>query len=804
MVFFTDDNAEKHLQSLLDYFDRVNYPFQPLSAETKEFFGRYFGGHGLVNFCDLVFGPYYEKYHGDDGEMCWMDYANRAPTKSLAVALLGLIHPSSSFISTLEALSIPSPTFAARLKKAWKNSTEVRSTAFHLLDLPLSALHPQFFKLMGEPADTSLYALPRSRCHPILLVPFWDPPVVTRKETSQQQVMTSLPCLPMGYFLFRLLIFGMKRVRRNSADYLAYRKNSTVATWMWHAKDVIYSTFKKKIPVDMPFYAQLLQSYIQIYVSAALPRHLSSKTSIADITWTTNDAVASVLILAPELLAHREVVQPLRELDRFPCKNTESLARILSVVPLYTRMVYAMSEESSSSPFMDSTAVTSQDYPVSSSSKAQCDIENIRKTLYRNCLVVLRECLLSLELEPHFKSAHFLYCLELWAVLMNPFEKQQKMAPPLYVAQHFESFGFLVVDVLNMIVKSSFVHSMTEASAKVLKKCFLLMSQDAVGTLLGEINLSQPSSHTVAEMLTRHFVLNWIGNDGVIQLPNLHGNTTCSLAARAYVALEGLITDDTTEIMRGELKEILSLMNCVFPRLAEFRDTWCPLEKASVNSCKAASIPTPTVVRPLTESEKSLFFRGGKGNQKVFSKGLRFPIRNRRVPGNHNGAFQTSFRNELPALLVFSRYLDGFIEAILEKYYSSVIPKCDNGHRLLLAYSKNYVCTHHTREPAIWECTICETVYGSCCRGLPCRANGERLAPTNMPGNDAQQCIACGQVVSEDSYIFSSQREGGSYFCPDCASRPFRPPSLRWIASYQTWSILGVLSLFCILISFLS
>ncbi|CAJ1036933.1 hypothetical protein Q4I32_007606 [Leishmania shawi] len=802
MMDFRDVAAEEQIRGFLEYFDRVNYPLQPLTTETKSFFGRFFGGNGFISFCDLLFGPYYEKYLAED-EMCWMDYANIAPTKSLAVTLLGLIHPSSAFISTLEALSIPSTTFGTRLKKMWKNSPAARSTAYYLLDLPLLALHPQFLKLMGEPADSNLHTLPRSRCHPILLVPFWDPPIVTRRESSQQQIMTSLPCLPMGYFLFRLLLFGMKRVQRNSTDFLAWRKNANVVTWLWGAKDRLSSAFYKTIPTDMPFYAQLLQSYIQIYVSAALPRHLSSNTNIADISWTTNDATASVLILAPELLAHRELLQPISETDRLSCKNPEALAQILFVVPLYTRMIYAMSEESSSSPFMDCAAITPHDYAVSSSCKAQTDIENIRKTLYRNSLTVLRECFLSLELEPYCKNAHFTYCLELWAVLMNPFEKQQKVTPSQYVAQHFESFGFLMVDVLNMIVKSSFVYSMAESGATVLKKCFLLMSQDPVITLLAEINASPPSSHAVAETLARHFVLNWVGSDGNIQLPNLHGTTTCSLAARAYVSLEKLITDDVTEVMQRDLKETLSLMGCIFPGIVQFLDIWRSSAKATIKNPKYVPTPAMAVVRPLTESEKSRFFRGGKGHQKVFAKGLVLPIRNGHIPGNRDATLQTSLRNEIPALLGLSRLLDAIIARSLEKYYSSTIPQCDRGHNLWLTYSKNYACTHHAREPAIWECAICETLYGSCCRGLPCRANGERLVTCSETGTAVQQCVICGQVVPEDSHIFFIQNGTGSFFCPDCASRPFTPLSMRWIASYRTWAALVGLFLLYILISLL-
>ncbi|GET92912.1 hypothetical protein, conserved [Leishmania tarentolae] len=790
MMDFRDVAAEEQIRSFVEYFDRVNYPLQPLSTETKAFFGRFFGGNGFVTFCDLLFGPYYDKYVTEDEEMCWMDFANLEPTKSLATTLLSLIHPSSAFISTLEALSIPSATFGARLKKGWKNSTAVRSASFYLFDLPLTALHPQFFKLMGEPTDSNLYALPRSRCHPILLVPFWDPPVATRKEFSQQQVMTSLPCLPMGYFLLRLLLFGMKRVQRNSTNFLACRKKANIVAWMWQVKDGLYSAFYKTTPVDMPFYTQLLQSYIQIYVSATLSRHLSSKTSIADVAWTSNDVTASVLILAPELLAHRKLLQPINENDRVSCKNPETLAQILFVLPLYTRMVYAMSEDSSSSPFMDDAALTPKDYPVNSSSKALNDIENIRKTLYRNCITVLRECFLSLELEPYCKNAHFTYCLELWAVLMNPFEKQQKIAPPQYVVQHFESFGFLTVDVLNMIVKSSFVYSMTESGAKVLKKCFLLLSQDPVVTLLEEINASQLSSHTVAEMLARHFVLDWVGSDGSIQLPNLQGSTTCSLAARAYVSLERLINDDISEGMRIELKETLCLMECVFPKITEFLDTWRASESITPKNSKSASVPTVAVVRPLTETEKSHFFRGGKGNERVLARGLRLPIRNGCVPGNRDEVSKTSLREEIPALLGVSRFLDALIAKILEEYYSNMIPKCDYGHNLWLTYSKNITCTHHASEPGIWECSICEKVYGSCCRGLPCRASGERLVACSGESSAAQQCIVCGQVVSEGSHMFCPQEGTGTYFCPDCASRPFNSPSMRWIASYRVWAVL--------------
>lgn len=803
MMNFASARVEESVASFCDYFDRVNYPVQPLSSETKAYFNTFFGGDGFVTFCNLLFGPYHETYRIDEEEMCWMDYANLSPSKGVAARLLGLIHPSSTFISAIEALSIPPATFAARLKSGWKNSTEARTSAFYSIDLPLSALFPQFFQLMGEPADANLHALPRSRCPPILLVPFWDPPVVTRKEASQQQVMTSLPCSPMGYFLLRLFLFGMRRVQRSGAEYVSEAKKVGLVSWLRRTKAMVFGAFYRSIPVEMPFYAQIVQSYIQVYVSAALPRHLGSKSSITDVAWTTNDVTATVLLLAPTLLAHRHLLQPASEETRFPCTNAETLAQVLSVVPLHTSMVYAISDDGGDSPFGDGGATAPLDFALATSSKAQTDLEHIRRTLYRNCLTVLREALLSLSLDPYCKAAHFTYCLELWAVLMNPFEKQQRTAPPQYVAHHFEAFSYLTADVLNMIVKSSFVCAMTEDSARVLKKCFLILSHDAVLSLLSDVNASQSSSISVADTVCRHFVLNWAGSDGNVRLLNLHGETTCNLAARAYVALEKAVAEDVSSVIRDEVRETLAFMERAFPRLPRFLETWRAPATALPKKSRGASTPAVTVVRPLSESEKRRFFKGGRVSQKAVLRGLRVPTHDGRVPGSHDTALQVSFSHESPSVVGFSRLLDAFFVFGLELWYSRLIPKCDRGHNLWLTYSRNYACVNHHHEPAIWECKICETVYGSCCRGLPSNNKDERLQRVNYAAGDVHQCCACGQVVPENSNLFFSPKAIDRVLCPDCASRPYQFHSCRWIASYTTWAMASVALLFFLLLYFL-
>ncbi|KPA86475.1 hypothetical protein ABB37_00626 [Leptomonas pyrrhocoris] len=804
MMDFRDVTAENQIKGFSAYFDSINYPAQPLSAESKVFFNTFFGGEGFITLCDLLFGPYYDKGASDARELCWMDYANLAPTQSVATALSGLIHPNSAFISTLEALSTPSATFSARIKKGWKNAAEARLESFLYTDLPLSSVYPQSYQLMTEPGDSNLYVLPRSRVPPILLVPFWEPPVVTRKELSQQQILTSLPCSPIGYFVFRLFFFGMKRVKQYSGDYLAQRRRRNFFSCMWHLKEVAYASLFKTVPIDMPYYTQLLQTYTQIYVSPSLPRHLSSKATIGDVTWTTCDTVAALLIMAPSLLAHRQMKQPLDENTRFGCTNPESLAQITSIVPLHTSMVYALLQNRSDFPVQDSQFSVPPDFPLDASSKAQSDLESIGSTLYRNCLILLRECLLSLDLEPYCKSSHFTYCFELWAVLMHPFDKQQRPMASQHVLHHFEAFSFITVDVLNMLVKSSFCRSMNEESVKVLKKCFFLLSQDSVGSLLGDIHTSQTSPRSIADVVSRYFVLNWTGNDGNIQLPDLHGDTTCDLAARAYVLLERALSGDLSDQLKSDLREALSFMEKVFPNISTHLDAWRSAERSSFVASSSTSSRHVTIADRLSDSDRSLFFKGTKTHRKIFAKNIRLPTRNGRIPGGHHPALQTSLRNEIPLLLGVSRFLDAVTVKALAVYYSSLIPKCDNGHNLWLLYSKNYSCCNHPRETAIWECSLCETVYGSCCMGFPFRADGVRYLVCEASISDDKQCGLCGQVVPNDCSLFYPEHSRGIYVCPDCASQPFKAPSTRWIASYTTWATLVVAVMLYFVIVFLS
>lgn len=804
MMDFRDVSAERQIMGFSAYFDSINYPAQPLSAESKLFFNTFFGCEGFITLCDLIFGSYHEKYASDAKELCWMDYANTAPTSSVATALSGLIHPNSAFVSTMEALSAPSATFAVRLKKGWKNAAEARLESFLATDLPLSAIYPQSYQLMAEAADANLYALPRARVPPVLLVPFWEPPVVTRKELSQQQILTSLPCSPMGYFLFRLLLFGLKRVQQRSADCLVQRPNNDLFSKAWQLKDKIVTTLYKFPPIDMPYYAQTLQSYVQIYISPSLPRHLSCKPSVTDVLWTTSDMVASILVLAPSLLAHRQSQQPLEENARFGCANPEALAQIVSIVPLHTSMVYALLRESSEFPTTESQTAVPPDFPMSAVSKAQCDLENIRSTLYRNCLVLMRECLLSFELEPHCKPAHFTYCFELWAALMHPLDKQQRPMTSSHVMHHFEAFSYITVDVLNMLVKSSFCRTMNEESVKVLKKCFFLLSQETSASVMASVHASQGSSRTVVEAISRHFVLNWTGSDGNVQIPDLYGDTTCNLAARAYVLLERALTGEASEEFAGALREALSFMSLVFPALSKHLDTWRNTERNVFKGSSSGPTKSGMIAHQMSESERSLFFKGAKNARRIFAKNLRLPTRNGRVPGSHNPALQTSLRNEIPVLLGVSRFLDALIVKGLELYYSRFIPKCDRGHNLWLIYSKNYSCCNHASETALWECSLCETVYGSCCGGLPWRSDGERYLVCDKLGAGEKQCSICGQVVPEDCNMFVAEHDAGNVVCPDCASQPFRPWSTRWIASYKTWSIILVLIVLYYFVIFLS
>jgi hypothetical protein len=793
MLDFRDVAAEKQIKGFSAYFDSVNYPAQPLSAESKVFFNSFFGSEGFITLCDLLFGPYYEKYSSDTKELCWMDYANVAPTQNVATALSGLIHPNSAFISTLEALSLPSTTFSARLKKGWKNAAEARLESFLATDLPLSTLYPQSYQLMTESADSNLYVLPRARVPPLLLIPFWEPPVVTRKEISQQQILTSLPCSPMGYFILRLFLFGMKRVRQRCCDYLIQRQYSNLFSRMLHLKELVHETLYRTVPSDMPYYTQLLQSYVQIYVSQSLPRHLSSKTTLADVTWTTCDTVAALLVVAPSLLAHRQSQQPLDENSRIACADPEALAQIVSIVPMHTSMMYALFQSRDDYPALESQDSVPPDFSLSAISKAQSDLENIRCTLYRNCLILLRECLLSFELEPHCKPAHFTYCLELWAVLMHPLDKQQRPLTYQHVTHHFESFSFITVDVLNMLVKSSFCRSMNEESVKLLKRAFSLLSHESVSSALSDVHESRTSARGVMESFCRQFVLNWAGNNGNVQVPDLHGKTTCDLAARAYVSLERSLTGDASDVLKSDLRETLSFMLEVFPGASEHLGKWRDAERSSFKRSAAGISRSVTVASQLSDRDRSLFFKGAKTSRKVVATNLRLPTRNGRVPGGHHPALQTSLRNEIPLLLGLSRFLDAAMMKCLEFYYSKLIPKCDKGHNLWLVYSKNYSCCNHPQEMALWECALCETVYGSCCRGLPCRSDGEQYLVCEASKTDDKQCTRCGQVALEDCNMFYPEHELRGFVCPDCASQPFKPLSMRWIASYSTWAVIVVL-----------
>lgn len=787
----------RQIQILTDFFSTIGYAGDTLNPQVKATLDSLFGGEGFPVLCDQIFGDYFDTPRSLAEGLCLMDVANISPNGNLGKKLFALLSPTSPFISALEALSTPSPSFVTRLKSGWKDSSLTRSSAAYGIDIPLSSIYSAAHRLLGERPDTDISSLSRTQCSPLLLIPFWEPPLITRKELTQQRVMTSLPCSPIAYFIFRLIFYGLTRARLNGRNFVIKYPTSNLFTWLGKSMQKLLSVFDNKFPVDLPFYHQIVAVYIEHYVSPSLLRHVNGKTSLPEATWTTHDVVATLLIMAPMTLSHKSSLYRKEESTEEGYSDFKELAQVLSVIPFLTLTLTSLHCPNSEpiSGFMPASLPPK--YNSDNDCEISHDIENLATTLYRNCLIVLRECMASLEMVPHCKSFHFNNCLELWATVLNPWRHCQGSVSQSYVMHRFEAFSHITVVFLNLIVKSSFLSSLDEVGTQVLCSIFEVLSQDSVGQILLAIGSSAgTSSNETVRIIGKLLVLKWIWTDQNSFLPNLHGGPITELAANIYVLFENKILTELNEGSKENLRKCLSFMTVIFPNITNHLSKWRVAMTKSGKEVKAKRVAPVQETFQLTEEERSAFFRGRRTYKRVFIGDLKLPTRSGRVLGGHNSFRETMMRNEMPILIGASRFLDAVAARFLEVYYSNLIPKCTNGHNMWLLHSPSYTCCSHPEVRAIWECSICEVVYGSCCKGFSTLSDGERYVAVDGSITKLRPCCFCGQVALDGGTMFTLEHKTTQHVCPDCASRPYRQFSTRWIAAYRTWAFV----LLCILL----
>ncbi|KAF8283411.1 hypothetical protein TcBrA4_0061390 [Trypanosoma cruzi] len=800
---------EKQIASLETFFRHVNYPLQPLHYETKVVLDTFFEKGGFLNLCDLTFASYGTKERaGGARSLSWMDIGNLKPNGKDASALFRLLAPGGHLCNLLEAVSLPSKDFATCLKRSWKEKLAGESEIkfpFYTFDIPISALYSLSYELLAESADTNWYTLSRSRCPPLFLIPFWNPPLATRFEAEHGQVLTSFPCSPLSYFILRMFFYLVRKVEESGVEMVCLPRLDTVGKRVVSWFNILMDYFRDVPCVELPLYHRLLTAYIQYFVSFSFIGRLSSKRVLEDVQWSTSDVMAALLLSAPNLLCMKGFRRPELEIYRNSCRDVFSAALLFKMIPFLTECILALRKTDSEESFANMSKYSilpQKEMRLDSAVLSAWDILFFDLSFYRNTLIALRQSLISFEKFRDCRREHFNNSLELWYLLIKPSEN--KDVRETYVVHHYEIYSFFLIDVFSMVLKSSFLDSIDVAGASMLLRCFEVFSMASIRNVFHELSSNDTFSRSnILDNIIQYLTLNWADEDGAVHIVKVFGKEILELAADFCLAVESRIEKgDLDPAVTFQLKGLLDLLLNVFeglqPVVEKCRQMHASCRKPNVG-VRTNSTPTEIKRKLDTEGEKELFFKGIRRSCGFSGPlNLRFATENGLLPGTSYPAAGTSLGNEFPFLLAVTRLLDALFEKILEVYYSAWIPKCSRGHGMWLLSSSKFACINHPEESAVWECVFCEEVYGACCRSNPYGGDGKKMVRAENSQSDFKFCSECYAFIPTNT-VFYNLSMSETVLCPECASRPFKRRSFRFFAAYRTWTIICIS---CLLVMF--
>lgn len=750
---------------VIDYFTRLNYPREPIREDAREYLNRFFREDGFIRLCDRMFGKYFWRSESERTG-CWMDTANRYPNGAVAAELFKLISPGSHFFNALEAFSASDSSFASQLKYKWNfdDAEEVQSSKY-TIDFPLGSLYQHYMRFLSE-SETDVYDLSRSSCPGFIFIPFWIPPLVTRREKSQGRILTSLRCKPLPYFFIRLIWYLFSRT-----DSLGQH----MITDPLPSGNAIAAYFKQLFQLNtkctsFSFYNSIATVYIQYYITPAFIRNVSSRNNLEDVTWSVRDVSAGMLLCYSLFLSSRCFPEIDYEYQRRRRSEPCSTANLFGFLPILTELYSTLYRECS-------TPMTiTLDFSVDSVSRSCNDIFFVQRSTFRNCLIAIREAMFSLDNVSNCKLSCFLHLLKLWKILLNPLRPEHSRYFEEYVAAHLEAYVFVFCDILEGLLKNNFFQSVDLESALVLRKILEYYNMDAVNTLFQEF-LKKSGDSSLAQY---NFVLNWKLEDSISFLPSVFDKEALFLATCASGAMrEKMLTKKCSASIKKEVEKCINLLEKIFPGSENSFSDASTEQSFRYFSEKAAAIYQQSERKPCTKKNSSDFF-----NKQLCTRS-----------SLHSGAC----KDEVPFIAAISKHVDCVLVLFQEFFYRNSIPRCSLGHKLFLREKVSRKCVLHSSTNAIWCCGICDTDYCAGCRSLPIGLKGATVLEENIIPSS---CCVCNKFVDQDCISFRD-RDTAEVYCAICASRPFLPWSVRWIASFKTLTLGIILLVLCMFFSVL-
>lgn len=874
--------TEQRIRTFDRYLSRLQPPLAA-SSEAPEIMAALTKNNYFISICDEAFGPLKPNNEGmsrhaieaAQNEYYWMDEANNsAEDSSICTALMRLLGPNGSLFSIMEQTSQPCSTFNTLLKGMWKGGSDrkapakaanaehqYRSTSL----LPLPCLCDFSADILSENPDRDLAALPRERIIPLMLLPFWDPPVDSRTVVSRPPQTDSLQSTMLGYFLFRMFHWANVRCGHHGRHIITPPPPTTTETvnvWV----DKLRSLVMGKEIVNRPstksfhFFQRLVTEYIQHFVKASSFEafHTKSYTQHSG-KWTEREIMSLIMLQGPAGMWLHRSNRPISEYDRVRINDPNALALAAqSLWHLEASFVCLEGQVEGRGILSDS-----RDYGV----LACADLMWPLRTCYRSCLIAVRTMAMSL---PFFQCADRPYrdLIRLWRAIITSPAEADTAAMSTYFFHHYEAFSVLLVEMLEMAQTRPFVEVSSAETMTLLRKALDEFNFDPIPSLLKSVTDLVAAKGKELDRIRKWNALDWSRSDGapppvIAPLGEEARNASGKLYLRFKSWIESAKQENPAsngkrvdESSRAALQAKVTAMESVLETLQKVFVTVV----ADAEAMKAQPSPlrnragflgggypfTPTMPAPaaipfpsksnevpsaqqpfipstryhdlaqlgdlasngaktMTPYERKEFLLA-KRNGFELSKSAKLRFGNGVIT---SASYDVLKSHEIPVLIPVARFIDTVIDFVQYSIHTKKAVRCPRGHVLSLVGDSRLRCANHTMNRAVYECHSCRASYCESCSGPPAMGNGSKVRPCFPTVTGASCCDRCNTVFDSPNIIaYTFSKSGGRVWCANCVSRPWNPVSVRFIASRHTYLILLALSftyfIICMLVASVS
>lgn len=522
-------------------FDRYLCRVQPplaTSPDAKEVMEALTTKNYFTTICDEAFGPMKcgdEHFTGAtlealQSEYFWMDEANNSsPDSPLCSALMSLLGPEGSLFSIMQQTSKPCKGFGPMLRGSWRGdaggsaspsrsravpSSEHTEQPFRSTTLmPVPALCDFSADILNENPDHDLASLPRERVPPLLLLPFWDPPVDLRTVIGRHPKRDSLQSTMLAHFLFRLFSFGNTRCGLHGKALLTTpppSASATISVWVDYCRKLVLGKEIVNRPAvrSLHFYQKLVLAYIDHFVSAGVVEKFNTKTYASHTQsagWTEDEIASLICLQGPAAMWLHRSNRPTSELDRCRISDAASLALAAqSLWALEASFVKLESEVGGKGLLCES-----RDYGA----LASADLMFPLRTCYRSCLIAIRTMALSL---PYVQCSDHVYrdLVRLWRAVITAPVEADAAGMSAYFFHHFEAFSVIFVEMMEMMHSRSFAETASAETFVLVRKALAEFLCDPIPSLLTSVTSLVEAGGRELERIGKWSVLDWSRSDG--------------------------------------------------------------------------------------------------------------------------------------------------------------------------------------------------------------------------------------------------------------------------------------------------